>query len=609
LAVGALIFLSPETNAQIRDRVESVREADPVVVSGKVGTHLGLSYNSLQPNSTPFSSTLYANLNLSFYSFELPFSFYLTNNTTSFDYPQMPTLSLGFTPTWNRFRLHVGSSSMHFSNYTYSGLQFLGLGAEYQGKVLRAAAFGGLLNQATKIRGYDDRTAFQRLRDSLLGLNVPEGNLPQYRRNAYGVKLGLGSERNFIDFSLLKAEDAEKTLPEEWRDSIRQKENLALGLSGRISIGKWVAFTANIGASLYTDNKQDKLLDLGENTNILTKLEPLYGVRTSSILRFAGDAAVNFNTKAFGGSLSYRFIQPDYVSLGAGYFSQNSQSVGATTNFRLFKGRSNLSLIAYGQQDNLNQRQMYTNRVLTYTVNWTDNPCDWFSFNANYNGIKQNMLNGTCIAPDSIRIDQIAHTLSISPVFTISGRNTHDISLNFNYVQNANLNRAYYIPLDIKTTTFGLGYDITIEDIKLGLNASYDYSQSRAAEIGNCNTHSIGYGCNYSILSDEKKDLSVNYNGSVGYNIQLDEGVNNNFSISNSLGGSFSLNRKHNASLYLSLSNYSDNVIIGQRIATDLDLRLTFSYSYSFGKELIKKKSKEQKLAKRASKLEKKNNR
>ena len=103
--------------------------------------------------------------------------------------------------------------------------------------------------------------------------------------------------------------------------------------------------------------------------------------------------------------------------------------------------------------------------------------------------------------------------------------------------------------------------------------------------------------------------MSVNYNGSVGYNIQLDEGVNNNFSISNSLGGSFSLNRKHNASLYLSLSNYSDNVIIGQRIATDLDLRLTFSYSYSFGKELIKKKSKEQKLAKRASKLEKKNNR
>ncbi|MBR6920560.1 MAG: hypothetical protein IKN37_09670, partial [Bacteroidales bacterium] len=196
MAVGAIIFLCPEADAQIRDRIESVKEADPVVVSGKVGTHLGLSYNSLQPNSTPFSSTLYANLNLSFYSFELPFSFYLTNNTNSFDYPQMPTLSLGFTPTWNRFRLHVGSSSMHFSNYTYSGLQFLGLGAEYQGKVLRAAAFGGLLNQATKIRGYDDRTAFQRLRDSLLGLNVPEGNLPQYRRNAYGVKLGLGSERN-----------------------------------------------------------------------------------------------------------------------------------------------------------------------------------------------------------------------------------------------------------------------------------------------------------------------------------------------------------------------------------------------------------------------------
>ncbi|MBO7465819.1 MAG: hypothetical protein J6T56_08235, partial [Bacteroidales bacterium] len=67
LFTAALLPFSGGGNlhAQIRDRVESVREADPVVVSGKVGTHLGLSYNSLQPNSTPFSSTLYANLNLS----------------------------------------------------------------------------------------------------------------------------------------------------------------------------------------------------------------------------------------------------------------------------------------------------------------------------------------------------------------------------------------------------------------------------------------------------------------------------------------------------------------------------------------------------------------
>ncbi|MBO7623804.1 MAG: hypothetical protein J6S82_00660 [Bacteroidales bacterium] len=607
LALLLLLFPLLQAEAQVRDRIGSVKEADPVVVSGKVGTHLGMSYNSLQPHSTPFTSTLYANLNLSFYSFDLPFSFYLTNNTTSFDYPQLPTLSLGFTPTWDRFKLHVGSSSMHFSNYTYSGLQFLGLGAEYQGGIFRAAAFGGLLNQATRLKGYDDRTAFQRLRDSLLGLNVPEGSLPQYRRNAYGVKLGLGNERNFIDFSMLKAEDAEQTLPEEWRDSIRQKENLALGLSSRLSLGKLLTFTANLGASLYTDNKQEALLDFGEESRkIFEKLEPLYGFRSSSILRFAGDAALYLNTRVFNGSLSYRFIQPDYVSLGAGYFSQNSQSIGASGNIRLFKGRSNLSLIGYGQQDNLNRQQMYTNRVTTYTLNWSDNPCDWFSFNAAYNGILQQMGNGTCIAPDSIRTDQVAHTLNLSPVFTIARENTHDIALNFNYIKNANRNRNYYIPMDIQTFSVGIGYDITLEALKLGLNTGYDYGQTRA-ELSNCNTHSFSYGCRYSILSEETTDLSVSFNGAVGYNIQLDEGAGNNFSVSNSLGGSFSHNKKHNASLYLSLSNYSDNVIIGKRIATDLDLRLTFSYAYSFGKEIVKRKSQEQKLAKKAAKLEKKN--
>ena len=331
-----------------------------------------------------------------------------------------------------------------------------------------------------------------------------------------------------------------------------------------------------------------------------------YGFRSSSILRFAGDAALYLNTRVFNGSLSYRFIQPDYVSLGAGYFSQNSQSIGASGNIRLFKGRSNLSLIGYGQQDNLNRQQMYTNRVTTYTLNWSDNPCDWLSFNAAYNGILQQMGNGTCIAPDSIRTDQVAHTLNLSPVFTIARENTHDIALNFNYIKNANRNRNYYIPMDIQTFSVGIGYDITLEALKLGLNTGYDYGQTRA-ELSNCNTHSFSYGCRYSILSEETTDLSVSFNGAVGYNIQLDEGAGNNFSVSNSLGGSFSHNKKHNASLYLSLSNYSDNVIIGKRIATDLDLRLTFSYAYSFGKEIVKRKSQEQKLAKKAAKLEKKN--
>ena len=66
----------------------------------------------------------------------------------------------------------------------------------------------------------------------------------------------------------------------------------------------------------------------------------------------------------------------------------------------------------------------------------------------------------------------------------------------------------------------------------------------------------------------------------------------NSISFSNRLGATFSYKQLHNASLYLSSSNYSDNIVIGQHISTDFDLRINFSYSYSFAKRIIKSKKK-----------------
>ena len=57
--------------------------------------------------------------------------------------------------------------------------------------------------------------------------------------------------------------------------------------------------------------------------------------------------------------------------------------------------------------------------------------------------------------------------------------------------------------------------------------------------------------------------------------------------------------------MYFSLSNYSDRVIIGQRVATDLDCRFTLSYTYSFAAKLIKKKGKGERKTKADRQAEK----
>ncbi len=613
LFTGGLFINSAE--AQIKQRINQIKESDPLSISGSVGTSLGLSYNSNFPGSTPFSGSIFANLNLNIYSFNLPISFYFVNNTTSFNYPQLPTFRLGATPTWKRFRFHLGNSSMHFNNYTYSGLSFLGAGLEYQGKLFRGAAFAGLLSQATKVIGYDDRTAFQQLADSLLGLNTPASYLPQYRRDAIGVKLGIGNAKNFIDISFMKAKDREKTLPEYLRDSIAAKDNFTIGLSGRFSIKSWFSFTANVGASAYTSDLRDSLSPavieaMGKYSSILEKTDWLLGFRNNTTLRFAGDASMNFFTKCFNGSVTYRFIQPDYVSLGASTFSQNTHSLGLNTNFNMFKNRSILSLIGYIQRDNLNSKQMYTNQVATYTLNWNNTISDHFSLNLSYNGIKQNEFDGTCEVPDSLRIDQITHTATISPVVTFfKGGNTHSISLNGNFIQNTNLNKLSSMDIDTRTITAGVGYNVELQAIRLGIGANYDFSISRST-YSNYLSNTISGSLNYRLISTEKTNWNLSYCMSAGYNIMQDEGAKNTVSLSNSLSTNFNYRKHHTASMYFSLSNYSDRVVIGQRVATDLDCRFTLSYTYSFAAKIIKKKSKEEregKAERKAKKISKKN--
>lgn len=105
-----------------------------LTISGSVGASMGIAHNNTPTYySTPFSYSLFGNFNFSIYGFNLPISFYFINNSTNFSYPRLPAISLGMTPTYKRWRFHIGTSSMHFSNYTYSGLTFLGAGVEYQG--------------------------------------------------------------------------------------------------------------------------------------------------------------------------------------------------------------------------------------------------------------------------------------------------------------------------------------------------------------------------------------------------------------------------------------------------------------------------------------------
>ena len=618
---------------------------DPLTVSGTVGTQVTSSWNNADLHyNSPFSALAYANMTFNVYGISVPMSLNLiTVSADQFTFPE-PTFTINFRPMWKKFTFYIGTASMNFSNYTYNGISFDGLGLEYQGDKFRFGGFYGNFNHATTFRTeLDDRDAIQFLSDSLLGMNnVAYTTFPQYKRKAYAGHVGIGSMRNYVDISLLHAVDDLNSLPSQWymynvyssdvidttlfvRDStIKGKENLALGLKGHFTIGKWVLFETNLGASFYTpDITREEVVVEGEGDGIALansimggfRKSGLYNVRYGSEVRFAGDALLNMNFSPVSLMLTYRFVQPDYTTLGANGFNQNAQTFGGNFSTSLFNSNAFLSLNGYLQRDNLDKKQLYTNQVGSYTVSWNNSFGDDVALAISYNGVTQNQLDGVMVVPEETRIDQITHSLDLSPSYTLSLDKDHTFSLNFNFLENKNRNEQMEeMSFDVTTTSFGLGYDVYLTGPRISLDANYDYSLSRSP--GNdYNSHGFSFGTNYRIISRENLSLSGNARLSMAYNIEKTEieeltddekqvlnylahrigakvgtEMTNDLSVAGRIGASLNYKDRHNASIFFSVSNYSDNIIIGQHVAVNTDVRFQVQYSYSFASRLIKSK-------------------
>lgn len=618
----------------------------PLNISGTFGSTTNSSWNSRGYNKmAPFSMIAFANITFNVYEWKIPVTLNMSNiNASQFSF-NAPTWRLGITPTWRTLKIHLGHSSMNVSRYTFSNLTFLGAGVEYHNKWMRVAGFYGTLERATRYDILDKRNSIQHLADSLLGLNFTRSYKPVFRRDAVAARLGFGSRNNYVDLSFFRAKDDINSLPVTWiwnndtttiyRDSVVQaKENLTLGLTARFNPWKWLNISANGGASVFTADQTVQVVDPGalqtlgsdesdiaKYKSVYDKLQQFYTPRFNTTIRFAGDAAIGLKFKPFTATFTYRFIEAGYTSLGSNAFSQNVQSIGANVNSRMFRGRSLLGASAYLQRNNLDHKQKSTNQVGSYTLNWRNNIGHNLALTFNYNAVKQDQLDGTVQIDENKRINQLAHTVMLLPAYTFFGYNNHTLNLNLTYLQNINLNDKMKESISniINTTTLtgGVGYEIAFHNRQWRLNGSYDYSLSDS-RYNRYRSHGLSLGWSYQVY--KKKDMSLNIQGSVtgAYNIALDtvsgaryidnvtdiverrggrtDTVSYSryrtdvFSVSGRIGGSFTYKQWHNLSLYFYVSNYSDNIILGQHIATDIDIRANISYTYAFARRVVKRK-------------------
>ena len=111
LLVVLAIFCIGSTHA-----IEDPRKKDPLVVTGSLGLQSALYYSSGGSYASPFNYSMYANMNVNLYGYNMPFAFYYSANNYSFSYPQF---TFNFSPSYKGWTLHLGKRSMPFSSYPF----------------------------------------------------------------------------------------------------------------------------------------------------------------------------------------------------------------------------------------------------------------------------------------------------------------------------------------------------------------------------------------------------------------------------------------------------------------------------------------------------------
>ena len=88
--IAVAIVFALLSQPMFSQNISEIAKSDPLIITGAVGTQNTYRYSS-EGNGygSPFSSVIYANLNICLYGFNMPFSLHYSNDNLNFNYPQL----------------------------------------------------------------------------------------------------------------------------------------------------------------------------------------------------------------------------------------------------------------------------------------------------------------------------------------------------------------------------------------------------------------------------------------------------------------------------------------------------------------------------------------
>jgi len=479
-------------NAQVS---EGTKKKERLKTIGNIGASANF-YKSNENDSfrtrPPYSWNVYGSLVVKGKDFSLPISFVLNQYGSNGN--RSPYLQIGLSPTYKWAKLHLGYRSIPLSPLIFEGQSFKGVGIELNPKLFRFAAFYGSLNK--------------RIRENT---NFSNSSSSQYSRLGYGVKVGIGSQDVFLDVIYFHAKDDSTT--SNPRNALAAQENSVLGSSFKITVAKKLVLTGDMAVSGLTQDQSFFKLNADSIKIVKDVISKLIAYNVSTVVGYAGQSSLSFNTRGFNTNVGYRRVQPDFKSLGTPYVVNDVELISWNNNFSVAKGKLNVGANFSNQHNNLNKKLRSELRTEFANINVNTILGTHVTINLNYSGygIKQN--DGKSKIEDSVRLQQRATQWSVNPGYNITkGTKIHFIYGNVNLSQLKDQNRFLIKPTNTTCISSSLNYTLAFTNKPYNFSLNGVYSKYEQAD----NSYR-SYGANIGTATQLLKNKNLNIQGNVGY--------------------------------------------------------------------------------------------
>lgn len=396
--------------------LEKVNQKNPVQIHGTFGGGLSMySIDGREANRQPFSWYLLGSPSLDVYGVQLPFYFGLSEQDRSF---RQPFNQFGLSPHYKWLKVHLGYRSVRFSPYTLAGHSMLGAGIELNPGKFRFGFITGRLRRAIAIDTTISETMVQ---------------TPSFKRNGTAIKIGYGTDHNFVDLILFRGEDDGGSLDPDPLLTIKPQSNLVLGLSTRQKLGKYFEAGLDLSQSLYTKDNRLPETDTGV-TGLVKLVAPLIATNASTRVSNAIEAHLAYEGDQFGMGIRYKRIDPNFRSFGAYYFQNDLENITIEPTWKSKDQKWQVEASIGRQRDNLKEDQNVQTHRTIGSIRLSGQPVTPYNFQLYYGNYDIGQKEGLTPVDTISQIAQTEHTAGMVHTYTKASTTwMHNVVLMLNF--------------------------------------------------------------------------------------------------------------------------------------------------------------------------------